>query len=143
MPRKEFWVPLDQARMRSFVSDGPHGSKMALSVYDIPSHVGISVDEANRCVTVQFKYMVDEPSVVECPVEDVCIELGKQSKRLQRMTVSLPADVWSKLKKSASEASGLPSRSEVPRELKELRFKAINSALQDSRKAIEEMVAQY
>lgn len=60
------------------------------SPYEVPLEVRGEVDKAHRRFIIEFKYLQDEPWRLQKSESDVELRVGKYSKRLYRIEISLP-----------------------------------------------------
>ena len=80
------WLRIDPELIEEKRTETAFGGRTSLSVspYEIPEAIKGKLDLANKSIVVEFKYIDDEPIVlVKGP--NVTVELGKNSRRMQRI----------------------------------------------------------
>ena len=81
------WIALDAQKLnplRERQELGAHAYTQ-LSPYDVPTHVRASRDEAS--ITVEFRYLDDEPKVTRVRKDNIRLRIGRVSGRLYEIII--------------------------------------------------------
>jgi len=83
------WTPVNLSGMAGWKQQKIHGVtvEVALSPYDIPQAIRRWVDEKTKSTVFEFRYLTEERSREQKPVEGVTLSIGENSGRIYRLEI--------------------------------------------------------